>query len=95
LVSKAAYDGAGRRTKSYTTDGGGDTSRSDAGNVTGDAVLTQTTLQYDSVSAKDPAMAPTNTITTFTGRLNDDLRRYLGMDCLQGRPKPSPGQSSP
>src|SRR5258705_379487 len=29
LVSKAIYDGAGRATKSYTTDGGGDTSWSD------------------------------------------------------------------
>src|SRR5205823_3631700 len=39
LVTKAAYDGAGRLTASYTTDGGGDASWADAGNVTGDAVL--------------------------------------------------------
>src|SRR5262249_584803 len=41
LVTKNAYDGAGRTTTSYTTDGGGDASWTDAGNVTGDNVLTQ------------------------------------------------------
>src|SRR5437867_4680119 len=50
LVSKAAYDGAGRVTKTYVTDGGGDTAWSDAGNVTGDAVLEQQETSYDANS---------------------------------------------
>jgi RHS repeat-associated protein len=50
LVSKAKYDGVGRVTKSYLTDGGGDSSWSDAGNVSGDIVLTQSELQYDANS---------------------------------------------
>ena len=33
--------------KSYATDGGGDSTWSDAGNVTGDNVLTQSETQYD------------------------------------------------
>jgi RHS repeat-associated protein len=47
LVTKNLYDGAGRLTTTYTTDGGSDSSWSDAGTVTGDAVLTQTTNTYD------------------------------------------------
>src|SRR5262249_40213127 len=47
LVQKMTYDGAGRTTKTYTTDGGGDSSWSDAGTVTGDAVLTQAETQHD------------------------------------------------
>ncbi len=47
LVSKAQYDSVGRVTKAYTTDGGGDTSWSDAGNVTSDAVLGQVETSYD------------------------------------------------
>jgi RHS repeat-associated protein len=47
LVTKDTYDGAGRLTVEYTTDGGGDTSWADALNVTGDAVLEQTETQYD------------------------------------------------
>src|SRR5262249_42191939 len=47
LVTKMQYDGARRSVKTFTTDGGGDSSWSDAGNVTGDAVLTQTEYQYD------------------------------------------------
>src|SRR5262249_27872843 len=47
LVTKTQYDGAGRTVKTFTTDGGGDSSWSDAGNVTGDIVLTQTESQYD------------------------------------------------
>ena len=42
-----AYDGAGRTTVSYATDGGGDLTWADAGNVTGDNVLTQTETGYD------------------------------------------------
>ena len=39
--------GAGGTVTTFTTNGGGDSSWSDAGNVTGDAVLTQTEKQYD------------------------------------------------
>src|SRR5262249_56917559 len=49
-VSKAVHDGAGRTTKSYTTDGGGDLTWSDAGNVTGDAVLHMVVTSYDADS---------------------------------------------
>jgi RHS repeat-associated protein len=56
-VSKTAFDGAGRVTKSYVTDGGGDSSYSDASSVTGDAVLEQTEETYD---------ADGNTILTTT-----------------------------
>jgi RHS repeat-associated protein len=47
LVTKATFDGAGRTTAVYTTDGGGDSSWSDAGNETGDAVLQQVEYAYD------------------------------------------------
>ncbi len=47
LVTKQRYDGAGRVTKEYATDGGGDTTWADAGNVNGDVVLTQTETTYD------------------------------------------------
>src|SRR5262249_13204074 len=47
VVTKKQYDGPGRTVKTFTTDGGGDSSWSDAGNVTGDIVLTQTEYQYD------------------------------------------------
>src|SRR5207253_9843494 len=53
LVHKMQYDGAGRETASYVTDGGGDGavgsgwSWNDAGNLIGDNVLTQTETQYD------------------------------------------------
>ena len=43
----AIYDGAGRETISYVTDGGGDTTWTDAGNVTGDNVLSQVETTYD------------------------------------------------
>src|SRR5262249_11278327 len=49
-VSKLIIDGAGRTTKSYTTDGGGDTAWGAAFNVTGDVVLTQAESQYDASS---------------------------------------------
>jgi RHS repeat-associated protein len=48
LVTKDEFDGAGRTTKEYQTDGGGDAAYADAGTVTGDAVLSQTELAYDS-----------------------------------------------
>src|SRR5262249_35841814 len=48
LVSKTAYDGAQRVTKSYETDGAGGTTWSAAGSVTGDNVLTETINSYDS-----------------------------------------------
>ncbi len=50
LVFKQRYDGAGRLVKSFTTDGGGDTSWADAGTVTGDVVLSQMETQYDANS---------------------------------------------
>jgi RHS repeat-associated protein len=51
LVTKSAYDGAGRQTVRYTTDGGGPgASWLDALNVIGDAVLEQTETQYDADS---------------------------------------------
>lgn len=49
VVTKLAYDGAGRITTRYTTDGGGDTTWADALTVTGDAVLEQVTQGYDAV----------------------------------------------
>jgi RHS repeat-associated protein len=48
LVSKIAYDGAGRTTVTYTTDGSSGTSWSAAGSVTGDYVLQQVEYTYDS-----------------------------------------------
>ncbi len=47
LVTKTTYDGAGRPTTVYSTDGGGDSSYADASTVTGDAVLEQDEYQYD------------------------------------------------
>ncbi len=47
LVEKKVYDGAGRTTTDYLTDGGGDVGYTDAGNVTGDTVVQQTELTYD------------------------------------------------
>jgi YD repeat-containing protein len=49
-VTKQNYDGAGRVTVTYVSDGGGDSSWADAGNVTGDNVLWQTETQYDADS---------------------------------------------
>ena len=47
LVTKTAYDGAGRAVTVYTTDGGGDSAYADASTVTGDAVLEQTEITFD------------------------------------------------
>ncbi|HUR54909.1 MAG TPA: hypothetical protein VMZ71_12325 [Gemmataceae bacterium] len=47
LVRKTAYDGVGRVTVTYATDGGGDSGYSDADDVTGDAVLEQYEAAYD------------------------------------------------
>ncbi|HEV3447791.1 MAG TPA: DUF4214 domain-containing protein [Gemmataceae bacterium] len=47
LVNKYQFDGAGRQIESYTSDGGGDTTWTDAGNVIGDNVLSQIDSQYD------------------------------------------------
>jgi RHS repeat-associated protein len=46
-VAKTAYDGAGRATIRYTTDGGSGTSWSAAGSVSGDVVLRQVETAYD------------------------------------------------
>jgi RHS repeat-associated protein len=50
LVTKVTYDGVGRPTASYTTDGGGDSAYTDADDVTGDAVLQQVETTYDNNS---------------------------------------------
>jgi RHS repeat-associated protein len=50
LVTKDQYDGVGRVVKEFTTDGGGDTTWADAGNVTGDNVLEQVEFAYDANS---------------------------------------------
>ena len=50
LVTKYLHDGAGRQTKTYLTDGGGDTGYGDADDVTGDNVLQQSETTYDSNS---------------------------------------------
>lgn len=47
LVQKMAYDGVGRTTTSYTSDGGGDSGYSDADDVTSDIVLNQIEYTYD------------------------------------------------
>ncbi|MDB5306429.1 MAG: hypothetical protein JWO38_631, partial [Gemmataceae bacterium] len=47
LWTKTAYDGAGRTTTSYTTDGAGGTTYAAAGSVSSDHVLTQTEMTYD------------------------------------------------
>jgi YD repeat-containing protein len=63
LVTKDSYDGAGRVTVVYSTDGGGDSSWSDAGTVTGDAVLEQVEYTYD---------ADGNVLLTTTRQRNHD-----------------------
>src|SRR6202035_2895311 len=47
LVTKMQYDGGGRTTGVFATDGGSDTTWADAGNLTGDIVLSQSRTQYD------------------------------------------------
>jgi YD repeat-containing protein len=47
LVTKSVIDGAGRLTKRYQTDGGGDSAWSDADDVSGDIVLNQQEFAYD------------------------------------------------
>src|SRR5690606_11463584 len=47
LVTKMRYDGAGRLTKTFATDGGGDSAWIDATNVDGDIVLEQAEYAYD------------------------------------------------
>ncbi|MBA4192465.1 MAG: hypothetical protein C0467_31235, partial [Planctomycetaceae bacterium] len=47
LVEKLVYDGVGRVTTGYLTDGGGDTTYADAGTVTGDIVVEQSETTYD------------------------------------------------
>ena len=44
---RSLYDGVGRATTSYLTDGGGDSGYSDADDVTGDTVLEQSETTYD------------------------------------------------
>jgi RHS repeat-associated protein len=47
LVTKTAYDGAGRATVAYTTDGGSGTGWSNASTVSGDNVLQQVETTFD------------------------------------------------
>jgi RHS repeat-associated protein len=47
LVQKTVYDGAGRESVRYSTDGAGDSTWNDANSVTSNYVLTQTETQYD------------------------------------------------
>ena len=62
-MTKTAYDGAGRVTAAYQTDGGGDSGYGDADDVTGDTVLSQAERTYD---------ASGNVLTTVTrGRFHD------------------------
>jgi RHS repeat-associated protein len=48
LVSKSVFDGAGRAKTRYVSDGGGDTGWADADDVTGDTVLEQSEITFDS-----------------------------------------------
>ena len=54
-VTGAQFDGAGRETVSYVSDGGGDTTWTDATNVTGDNVLSQVESTYDKDSKNKSA----------------------------------------
>jgi hypothetical protein len=47
LVTKAEFNGVGWTTKSFLTDGGGDSAYGDADDVSGDAVLSQTEWTFD------------------------------------------------
>src|SRR5262249_648282 len=72
LVDKEQYDGAGRVTRTFATDGGGDSSWADAGTVTGDAVLQQVETSYDADS--NPILTTTRErfdSETATGGLQD------------------------
>ncbi|MBO0696925.1 MAG: RHS repeat protein, partial [Zavarzinella sp.] len=66
LVTKSEFDGLGRTTKSYVTDGGGDGTYADAGDVTGDTVLSQTEWTFD------PDGNPT--LVTTRDRFHDETR---------------------
>ncbi len=57
LVTEAVYDGVRRLTASYLSNGGGGTSYNNASSVTGDSVLSQTEITYDSNS--NPIMVTT------------------------------------
>lgn len=77
LVNKYLYDGAGRQTVAYTTDGRGDsapgtsTSWANAGSVSGDIVLSQVETQYDANS--NPIFV------TDRERMHDDPSTNLGV----------------
>ena len=47
LEEKVVYDGRGRATTIYTTDGGGGLTRGEGNNVLSDVVLSQSEIQYD------------------------------------------------
>jgi RHS repeat-associated protein len=75
-VTKTVFDGVGRATTTYSTDGGGDAapgatgSWTDAGNVTGDAVLQQSEVTYD---------ADGNVLLTATRHRFDDATGTGGL----------------
>jgi YD repeat-containing protein len=72
LVSKSVYDGAGRVSVSYVTDGGGDSAWSDASTVTGDEVLEQTASTYNANGAAILTISKArNHDETGTGALGD------------------------
>jgi hypothetical protein len=72
LVSKNAFDGAGRLTVASTSDGGGDSGYSDASTLTGDAVLEQVLYTYNNNGAPVLTVSKArNHDETTTGALGD------------------------
>ncbi len=70
LWTKYTYDGAGRRSMEYQTDGNSGTSYSDAGSVSSDTVLSQTQTVFDGDG---------NVIETITSeRFNNDSSTSYG-----------------
>ena len=65
-VTKSQYDGAGRLVVQATTDGGGDTSWADAGNLTGDTILSETNYQYDANGNQTAVRDALDNTTSYT-----------------------------
>jgi hypothetical protein len=73
LVSKTAYNGLGWVTAGYVTDGGGDSGYSDADDVSGDTVLSQSEPSYDAGGRVEMTVAKERFHDeTVTGALGDD-----------------------
>jgi RHS repeat-associated protein/uncharacterized delta-60 repeat protein len=68
LVQKSAYDAAGRVTRAYLSDGGGDTAWGNANDVAGDKVLEQTEYTYDD----DPTDGRDTLLVTLRQRFHDE-----------------------